>query len=89
MPETITPELPGLSWTEGQTLVTKGGGKLQRFGTVEKACEILGGCDRKVIYELIEMGAVKAYKLRPHRPNSHWRVDLLGVWEYRQRQMVA
>jgi hypothetical protein len=27
--------------------------------------------------------------LRPHRPNSHWKVDLLSVWEHKQRQLAG
>jgi hypothetical protein len=80
------PELPGMSWTEGQTLTTQGGGKLRRWGSVRKACEILDGCDREAIYDLISVGSIDGYKVRPHRPNSHWKVDLLTVWEHKQRQ---
>ncbi len=89
MPADCPQELPGLSWTEGQTLTTKGGTKLRRWGTVQAACKVLDGCDRQVIYDLIAIGAFKGYKLRPHKSNSHWKVDLLGVWEHKQRQMQA
>lgn len=82
-----TPDLPGLSWTEGQTLVAKGGAKLRRWGTVQKACEILDGCDRQVIYDLIAVRSIVGYKLKPHRANSHWKVDLLSVWEHKQKQI--
>ena len=85
MAATVTPELPDLSWTEGQTLVTQRVTKLRRWGSVQKACEILDDCDRQVIYDLIAVGAIKGYKLKPHRPNSHWKVDLLGVWGHKQR----
>ena len=81
------PELPALSWTEGNLIKVKGGGKLRRWGSVQKACEILDGCDRQLIYDLVAIGAVKGYKLKPHRPNSHWKIDLLSVWEHKQRQM--
>jgi hypothetical protein len=80
-------DLPGLSWVEGQQLTAAGGNKLRRWGSVKKASEMLDGCDREVIYDLIAVGRVKAYKLRPHRVNSHWKVDLLGVWEHKQRQL--
>lgn len=83
----LSPDLPGLSWSEGQTLVAAGGNKLRRWGTVKKACEILDGCDREVIYDLLAMRKIKGWKLRPERVNSHWKVDLLGVWEHKMRQM--
>ena len=87
MPADATIDLPGLSWAEGQTLTTKGGTKLRRWGRVEKACEILDGCDRHVIYELVAIGAIRGYKLKPHRANSHWKIDLMGVWLHKQRQL--
>jgi hypothetical protein len=42
-----------------------------------------------VIYDLIAVKAVRGYKLRPHASNSHFKVDLLSVWEHKQRQMSA
>lgn len=79
---------PKLSWTEDSHLaVPNSDRKLRRWGNVQKACEMLDDCDREVIYELIEVKAVRAYKKRPHRKNSHWKVDLLSVWEHKQRQM--
>ena len=74
-----TPDLPGLSWTEGQTITVKGGAKLRRWGSVQRACDILDGCDRQCIYDLIAVGSITGYKLKPHRANSHWKVDLLSV----------
>lgn len=76
-----------LSWTADAHLALPGGGKLRRWGSVEDACKILDNCDRETIYDLIHTGYVKGYKRRPHRPNSHWRVDLLSVWEHKQGQM--
>ena len=81
------PSLPGVSWTEETTITTSAGRKLQRYGSVKKACEILDHCDVKVIYDLRAAGCIKAYKLKPHRPNSHLRVDLVSVWEHKQRQL--
>ena len=79
---------PKQSWTEDSHLaVPNSDRKLQRWGTVEKACAILDDCHREVIYDLIASKAVKAYKLKPHRPNSHWKVDLLSVWEHKQKQL--
>jgi hypothetical protein len=79
-------DLPLFSWTEDRYLRTKGGGKLKRWGSVRDACRLLFDCDRKVIYDLLDAGLIEGRKLRPHRPNSHWKVDLLSVWEYRERQ---
>jgi hypothetical protein len=81
--------LPGFSWTEDEFLtVPKSERKLRRWGSVQQACKILDDCDREVLYDLIAVAAVHAYKRRPHRSNSHWRVDLLSVWEHKQRQMT-
>ena len=85
-----TPSLPGVSWTEDAFLkVADSDRKLRRWGSIAQACKILDDCDREILYDLIAVGSVKAYKRRPHRSNSHWRVDLLSVWEHRQRQFVA
>ena len=86
---TETPTLPGLSWTEETTIVSSKGQRLRRYGSVKKACQILDDCDVKVIYDLRKAGCIRAYKLRPDRPNSHLRVDLVSVWEHKQRQMRA
>lgn len=87
MDQPAAPSLPGFSWTEDATIATAKGGKLRRFGSVKKACAMLDDCDVKVIYDLIKVGSIHAYKLRPHRPNSHLRVDLVSVWEHKQRQL--
>jgi hypothetical protein len=85
-----SPSLPGFSFTEDSHLtVAKSDRKLRRWGDVRSACKILDECDREILYDLIAIGAVRAYKLRPHRPNSHWKVDLLSVWEHKQRQLAA
>ena len=63
------------------------GGELRRLGSVRQACAILDHCDRGTIYELIKVQAVQASKHLPDRPNSHWRVDLLSVWEHKRRQI--
>jgi len=76
-----------LAWTAAAHLALPSGGQLRRWGSVEQACRILDDCDREVIYDLIKIAAVKAYKRRPHRPNSHWRVDLLSVWKHKQAQL--
>ncbi len=77
-----------LSWTADETLRAPNGAKLRRWGSVATACRMLGGCDRHDLYGLIRGGLVKAYKLNVTRTNSHWRVDLLSVWEYKQGQMA-
>ena len=83
-------ELPGISWTEDAYLVVAASErKLRRWGSVEQARKMLDECDRETIYDLIAVKAIKAYKRRPHRSNSHWRVDLLSVWEHKQRQLAA
>lgn len=85
-----TPTFPGMSWLEDTTLrVPNSDRKLRRYGSVQQACKMLDDCDREIIYDLIDCGLLRAYKRRPHRPNSHWRIDLLSVWEHKQRQMVV
>ena len=87
MPATCCQELPGLSWTEDAMVAAGKGGKLRRFGSVAKACEMLDDCDVKAVYRLIQAGTIRAYQLRPHRPNSWYRVDLVSVWEFKQAQL--
>lgn len=77
--------MPLHEWDEGAWLRAKDGSRLRRWGSVREACAILFGCDREHIYFLIETGAVTGRKLKPHRPNSHYRVDLLEVWGERQK----
>ena len=67
--------------------MTKSGTRLQRWGCVQRACKILDGCDRQVIYDLHAAGLIAAYKLNPTKRNSHLKVDLLSVWEHRQKQL--
>jgi hypothetical protein len=90
MAETTAPALPEFSFAQDTYLaVPKSDRKLRRWGDIKAASKILDDCDREVLYDLIAVGAVRAYKLRPHRPNSHWKVDLLSVWEHKQRQLTA
>jgi len=82
--------MPTFSFYEDATLcVPKSDRKLRRWGSVQEACKILDDCDREVLYDLIATKQVRGYKRRPHRPNSHWRVDLLSVWQHKQNQMAA
>ncbi len=80
-------DLPNVAWTEGTHLVAKNGTRLQRWGSVQKACKILDDCDRQVIYDLKDSGQITGYKLNPKASNSHLRIDLLSVWEHKQRQV--
>lgn len=80
-------ELPLSTWTDGSTLVARNGTRLQRWGSVKKACAILDGCDRQVIYDLWHSRQIGGYKLNPQASNSHLRIDLLSVWEHKQRQI--
>jgi hypothetical protein len=80
--------LPGTaSWTEGSHITAKDGRKLRRWGSVQAACAILDGCDRQVIYDLHHGKQIRSYKLNPKAKNSHLKVDLLSVWEHKQRQI--
>ncbi len=81
-------DLPFASWTEGTELTAKNGTKLRRWRSVQAACKILGDCDRQVIYDLAAAGLISAYKLNPTKRNSHLKVDLLSVWEHKQRQLA-
>lgn len=86
-PRESTENLPLFDWAEERYLTTKDGRRLPRWGTVKRACAVLDGCRRQELYDLIEAGLVKAYKLKPHRPNSHWKVDLLSAWRHKQTQL--
>lgn len=81
---------PSFSFYEDEKLkIPQSERKLSRWGSVREAARILDECDREVIYDLIATRQVRGYKRRPLRNNSHWRVDLLSVWEHKQRQMIA
>jgi hypothetical protein len=86
-PHAATENLPLFDWAEEQFLVTKEGKRLPRWGKVKQACKILDNCDREELTDLIKAKLIRGYKLKPHRPNSHWRVDLLSVWRHKQMQM--
>ena len=80
--------LPLFSWAEERHIVSpRSGKKLPRWGSIELACEILDGCDRETMYLLIKAGSVAAYKRRPDRKNSPYRVDLLSVWHHKHHQL--
>lgn len=81
------PLLPGISWNDTAHVVNATGNRLRRWGSVQKACEILDGCDREVIYALRDSGDIVAYKPNARAKNGHLKVDLLSVWEHRQRQL--
>jgi hypothetical protein len=70
-------------------LITSKGTKVKRWGSVRQAGKILGGCDRESVYVLIAAGLLDAYKLQPHRPNSHWRVDLVGCQLHKNGQLAG
>ena len=88
-PDPATMNLPLFDWAEERFLLTREGKRLDRWGDVKKACAILDGCRRQELYDLIDARMVRAYKIKPHRPNSHWRVDLLSVWKHKQGQVQA
>lgn len=82
-------DLPTESWEEGLTLRTTTGRKLRRWGSVAQACRMLFDLRKGDLYLLIEAGEVEAVK-RPPLPgkrdrNQHYKVNLVSVWEYRQR----
>ncbi|RYG96717.1 MAG: DNA-binding protein [Alphaproteobacteria bacterium] len=79
--------LPASSFTEDAHITTSKGAKVSRWGSVKQACKILDECDVKTIYALKKSGDIRAYKRRPDRPNSHLRVDLVSVWEHKQKQL--
>ena len=79
----ITFPLPEKSWDEGMELPTKSGGKLRRWGSIREMSRILFDLDREACYLLIESEEVEGFKLGKAR-NSHYRVNLLSAWEYRQ-----
>ena len=84
-----TPSLPGFSWNEDSTLrVANSDRKLRRWGSVQQASAMLDDCDRVIIYDLIECGSIRGYKRKPHRANSHWRIDLLPWAEPALKEML-
>jgi hypothetical protein len=85
MSSAMTYSLPGVSWTEDNFITTSKGKRLSKRGSVQKACEILDGCDRSTIYDLLEAKVIRGYKAGIGK-NAHWKVDLVSVWEHKQRQ---
>lgn len=81
-------ELPVKSWDEGSFLRKKDGGRLRRWGSVEEAGTILFGVGKDKIYAMIRDGDVRAAKIGTSK-NSHWRVDLVSVWECKVRMQDA
>lgn len=80
-------ELPLRSWTEGMTLRSQEGKPLRRWGSVREAREMLWGMDRHALYGLIGAGEIAGVK--PGKAsNSHYRVDLLSVWRYKQSRLA-
>jgi len=84
-----TADLPLFDWAETTYLRTREGKKLERWGRVKQARVILDNCSKQDIYDLIAAGFIKAYKRRPDRENSHWRVDLLSVWNHKNSQIKS
>lgn len=78
-------ELPMSSWDEGLELESRDGTRLQRWGSVAQMRKILFGLDRDACYGLIESGEVDGFKLG-RASNSHYKVDLVSAWSYRQRE---
>lgn len=78
-------ELPLHAWDEGMELEARDGSRLRRWGSVGEMSRVLFGLERRACYYLIERGEVVGFKLGK-ASNSHYRVDLVSVWEYRQRE---
>ncbi len=88
MSDPASPGQPAVSRTNDELLeIPNNDQELRRWGSVKQACEILDDCDRGVIYDLLAVKAVRGYKPRPNSSNSHFKVDLLSVWEHKQRQL--
>jgi hypothetical protein len=49
--------------------------------SVARAGRILG-CTPKIVRNLIEEGAIRAYKIRPNLPKSHYRIQYGSVIAY-------
>ncbi len=84
MSEQDHPTLPGQAWDEGSVLRSRNGSRLQRWGSVQDAGRMLWGYKKDVVYELIKAGEIKAIK-RGRSRTHNWRVDLVSVWEFKQR----
>jgi len=63
------------SFTAGNYLMTEGGRKVPKYCSVAKACAILGGFDREVIYTLIHAKVISAYS-RPLNPAPARRMQI-------------
>jgi len=49
--------------------------------SVPRAAKILG-CGQKTVHHLIEEGAIRAYKIRPDKPRSRYRIQYSSVVAY-------
>lgn len=56
--------------------------------SVAHAAEMLD-VNEDVVYKMIEAGELKAYKVRPDRAKSHWRVNYDSVIEHIQKMHQA
>jgi excisionase family DNA binding protein len=56
--------------------------------SVGHAAEMLD-VNEDVVYKMIEAGELKAYKVRPDRAKSHWRVNYDSVIEHIQKMHQA
>lgn len=54
--------------------------------SVQEACRLLG-VDREVIYRLIRIGAIKAWRVEGER--TKYRIDPVSVLEYKARRQEA
>jgi hypothetical protein len=79
---------PSGGWGGDCFIKTSAGAKLRRWGSSSQAAKILGNCDKDSVYDLIKSGLIDAYKLKPHAPNSPWRIDLVSVQMFRNNQMA-
>jgi len=87
LPGTLADGVPE-SFTAGRHLTTSAGKRVKRWGKVKDACMILDGCDPTTVHNLIHAKVVIGYRLNPRAKHSHFRVDLLSVWNHRQQQLT-
>lgn len=61
-------------------------GEVKLKGTVRDAMKTLGAANPDVIYQLIRDKEIKAIKLRDTAPNCKWQIDMLSVYDLKERR---
>lgn len=88
MPQLASNYVAPKSWTEDTTLRTQNGKVRQRLGSLQDACQLMGGLDPKTMNAILKTGLIFAFQ-PVAKKQSRWRIDLAGVLLYRENRRRA